>query len=122
MFASWLTSRDNDRFNATIVNRMWKRVMGTAIFEPVDEYVETEKTVSPELMTDLVQLLKDLNYDLKAFQNVLFLSKTFQFAGNSEAFEAGMPQAFNGRQVTRMSAEQVWDSLVTLVDLSLIHI
>ena len=25
-----------------------------------------------------------------------------------------MPQAFNGRQIERMSAEQVWDSLVTL--------
>ena len=26
-----------------------------------------------------------------------------------------MPQAFNGRQVERMTAEQVWDSMVTLV-------
>lgn len=115
VFASWLTSRDNERFNSIIVNRMWKRVMGTSIFEPVDEFIELEKTVSPELMVDLVKLLQDLNYDLKAFQNVLLLTKTYQFAGNSEAFEAGMPQAFNGRQVTRMTAEQVWDSLVTLV-------
>jgi len=114
-FAAWLTSRENPRFNATIVNRMWKRVMGTAIFEPVDEYVAPEKTVSPELMKDLVKLLQELDYDLKAFQHVLLLTKTFQFSANSEAFEAGMPQAFNGRQVVRMQAEQVWDSLVTLV-------
>jgi hypothetical protein len=81
----------------------------------VDEYVAPEKTVSPELMVDLVKLLQELDYDLKAFQHVLLLTKTFQFSANSEAFEAGMPQAFNGRQVVRMQAEQVWDSLVTLV-------
>ena len=114
-FAEWLASPENPRFNAVIVNRMWKRVMGTAIFEPVDEYVDPAKTVSPELMGYLTQLMKELDYDLKAFQHVLLLTRTFQFAANGEAFDAGMPQAFNGRQIERMTAEQVWDSLVTLV-------
>jgi hypothetical protein len=57
----------------------------------------------------------NLDYDLKAFQNVLLLTKTFQFAANPKAFDAGVPQAFNGRQLERMTAEQIWDSLVTLV-------
>ena len=45
---------------------------------------------------------------------MLLLTRNFQFEANPEAFEAGMPQAFNGRQIERMSAEQVWDTLVTL--------
>ncbi|NNC90614.1 MAG: DUF1553 domain-containing protein, partial [Akkermansiaceae bacterium] len=114
-FAEWMTGPENERFTAIIVNRMWERIMGNGIFEPVDEYIEPEKTITPGLMRYLVTLMRDeLKYDLRAFQHVLLLTRNFQFAANPEAFEAGMPQAFNGRQIERMSAEQIWDSLVTL--------
>jgi hypothetical protein len=114
-FAAWLTGEENERFTGIIVNRMWERVMGNGIFEPVDEYIEPEKTLTPELMRYLVNLMRDqLDYDLRAFQHVLLLTRNFQFEANPEAFEAGMPQAFNGRQIERMTAEQIWDSLVTL--------
>ncbi|MEM9080157.1 MAG: DUF1549 domain-containing protein [Verrucomicrobiota bacterium] len=115
VFAEWITSPKNPRFNATIVNRMWHRVMGRGIWEPVDEFKEPEETVAPRLVADLIQLIEILDYDLRAFQNVLLLTKTFQFAANPEAFDAGVPQSFNGRQLERMTAEQVWDSMVTLV-------
>ncbi|MDQ8189044.1 DUF1549 domain-containing protein [Roseibacillus persicicus] len=114
-FAEWISSTDNPRFNATIVNRMWQRVMGRGIWEPVDEYKEPEDTVAPALVKDLVKLMQTLEYDVKAFQNVLLLTRTFQFAANPQAFDAGVPQSFNGRQLERMTAEQVWDSMVTLV-------
>lgn len=115
-FAEWMVGQDNERFASIIVNRMWKRIMGQGIYEPVDEYVEADKTITPDLMNYLMRLMRDdLKYDLRAFQHVLLLTRNFQFAANPEAFEAGMPQAFNGRQIERMSAEQVWDSLVTLV-------
>ena len=114
-FAEWISSPNNLRFNATIVNRMWHRVMGRGIWAPVDEYKEPSDTISPALVGELVQLMQTLEYDLKAFQNVLLLTRTFQFAANSQAFDAGVPQSFNGRQLERMTAEQVWDSMVTLV-------
>lgn len=113
-FAEWMT-KNNPNFDYIAVNRMWARVMGSPLSEPVDKYVKPEKTTSPALTSYLTRLLVSLDYDLKAFQNVLFLTKTFQFAANPKAFEAGVPQAFNGRQLERMSAEQIWDSLVTLV-------
>jgi hypothetical protein len=113
-FAEWMVDPKNERFTITIVNRMWERVMGNPIFDPVDEFVAPDKTVTPELVRYLAGLMREMNYDLRAFQHVLLLTKTFQFAANPEAFEAGVPQAFNGRQIERMTAEQVWDSLVTL--------
>ena len=112
--ASWIVDDKNERFSILIANRMWKRIMGNPIFDPVDEYVEPDKTITPGLVLYLSTLMKELDYDLRAFQQVLLLTKTFQFAANPQAFDAGMPQAFNGRQLERMSAEQIWDSLVTL--------
>ena len=115
-FAKWMVGKDNVRFTSIIVNRMWQRIMGKGIYEPVDEYKPADKTITPDLMDYLIGLMRDdLQYDLRAFQHVLLLTRNFQFAANPEAFEAGMPQAFNGRQIERLSAEQVWDSLVTLV-------
>jgi hypothetical protein len=113
-FAEWMT-KQNDNFDYVIVNRMWERVMGAPITEPVDEYVKEEKTIHPGLVRYLKRLMVDLDYDLKAFQQVLLGTRTFQFAANAEAFEVGVPQAFNGRQLRRMTAEQLWDSLVTLI-------
>lgn len=113
-FATWMTS-ENDNFDYVIVNRMWERVMGAPITHPVDEYVEDDKTISPGLVRYLKRLMVNLDYDLKAFQQVLLGTRTFQFAANSEAFDVGVPQAFNGRQLQRMNAEQLWDSLVTLI-------
>ncbi len=113
-FADWMT-KENPNFDYIAVNRMWARVMGNPLTYPIDENVDPEKTASPALTRYLTRLMVDLKYDMKAFQNVLFLTKTFQFAANPKAFDAGVPQAFNGRQIERMSAEQMWDSLVTLV-------
>ena len=114
-FAAWMVSKENVNFTSVIVNRMWQRIMGKGIYEPVDDYKVADKTITPDLMEYLIRFLRDdLQYDLRAFQHVLLLTRNFQFEANPEAFEAGMPQAFNGRQIERMSAEQVWDTLITL--------
>lgn len=113
-FAAWITSPENPRFTSVIVNRMWKRIMGTGLYEPVDEFVEPEKTASPALTRYLIKLMQDLNYDLQKFQQVLLLTRTYAFATSQELRDPTVPYAFNGRQLSRMSAEQIWDSMVTL--------
>ncbi|MES2709728.1 MAG: DUF1549 domain-containing protein [Verrucomicrobiota bacterium] len=121
-FAKWTTSPENPRFTLLIANRMWKKVMGIGLFEPVDKYVEVSKenptgTVvsNPEVMAYLQTMMKELNYDLKAFQKVIFNSRAYALGTNPSAVDPKMPYAFNGRAVRRMDAEQVWDSMATLV-------
>ena len=114
-FASWVTNDQNDRFTTVIVNRMWKRIIGTALFEPVDEYVPAEETTSPELTRYLVGLMKSLNYDLKAFQHALLLTRVYAFTSSERELKPGEKPIFDGRKIQRMSAEQYWDSLVTLI-------
>ncbi|SHJ10161.1 Protein of unknown function [Rubritalea squalenifaciens DSM 18772] len=113
-FSEWLVSPENPRFASVIVNRMWKRIMGTGLYEPVDEYVEPEKTASPELTRFLIKLMQDLDYDLQKFQHVLLLTRTYTFSTSPDLRDPSVAYDFHGRQLQRMSAEQVWDSLVTL--------
>lgn len=121
-FAKWVTAPDNPRFTLLIANRMWKKVMGIGLFEPVDKYAEPSKdnptgtiVSNPEVLAYLQQVMREVNYDLKAFQKVLFNTRGYALGTNPNAVDPRNPYAFNGRAVRRMSAEQVWDSMATLV-------
>lgn len=112
--SEWMTEKTGPQFPTVIANRMWKRVMGKGNHEPVDDYVDASKTVYPELMTYLSSLMLELDYDLRAFQKVLLLTKTFQFATNPNPSTLDGGDDFHGRKIERLSAEQIWDSLITL--------
>jgi hypothetical protein len=112
--AEWVTTRNEARFPSVIANRMWQRVMGRGIYEPVDEYVEAAETHLPAMMHELIDLMIDLDYDLKAFQKILLNTRTFQFMPNPEPSKVAGGDDFHGRRLARLSAEQIWDSLITL--------
>ncbi|MEO5715400.1 MAG: DUF1549 domain-containing protein [Luteolibacter sp.] len=114
--ANWMTAKTGDQFAVVIANRMWKRVMGKGVYEPVDVYVPTAKSTYPELVTTLGKLMVDLNYDLRAYQNVLLMTRTFQFATNPSPSVVEGGDDFHGRKIERLSSEQIWDSLITLAD------
>lgn len=115
-FADWVVNKTEGQFSTVIANRMWKRVMGKGVIEPADEYVEAKDTNHPELVELLSSLMVSLKYDLRAFQQVLLLTKTFQFATNPQASVLEGGDDLHGRKIERLSAEQIWDSLVTLAD------
>lgn len=113
-FSNWIVSRTGEQFPAVIANRMWQRIMGKGIYEPVDDYIESKQTVHPDLMSHLAKLMYDLEYDLRAFQHVLLLTKTFQFATNPNPSTLEGGDDFHGRKIARLSSGQIWDSLITL--------
>lgn len=114
VFARWLTSPDNPTFTRVIANRMWKKAFGVAVFSPVDEINDFTNVRNEELMTYLEQLMKDLDYNLKAFQYIIFNTDAYQ--AKVSATQIGTKDAydFRGPVLRRMSAEQLWDSLITL--------
>ncbi len=114
-YAEWLTGPDNPRFTRVIVNRLWKRTFGHGIFEPVDDLTDDTPISQPKLLSYLEDQMRELNYDIRAFQNVLFHTELFRREMHGEDHYPGMPFHFQGPLMTRMSAEQMWDSIVTMV-------
>lgn len=114
-FGEWLTSPENPRFTKVMANRMWKRAMGVGLIEPVDDFRSDTKASNPELMDYLEKLLADLDYDLQAFQRILYNTKTYQREASLEEPVPGAPYYFAGPILRRMTAEQVWDSIVSMV-------
>lgn len=113
-FVKWMTDPENPQFSQLIANRMWKRVMGLGIVEPADEFVPASQTPAPELTNYLTLLMRELGHDLRAFQQVLLLTRTFRFDTNPKQSEPNAPASLAGRQINRLSAEQIWDSLIVL--------
>lgn len=113
--AAWMTGGTGERFPAMIANQMWKRVMGAGFFEPADDYVELSETGDPALSGNLANLMTSLDYNLRDFQHALLLTRAFQYETEAEPSATGGADDFRGRRVVRLSAEQLWDSLITLL-------
>jgi hypothetical protein len=113
-YGQWMTSKDNPRFTTVIANRLWKKAMGLGLIEPVDEITDSTVPSNPQLMSYLEQTMKDLNYDMKAYMRIVFNSASYQRAAYSKEVELGEVYHFPGPVLRRMSAEQIWDSMVTL--------
>ena len=114
-YAKWLTSRENPRFTRVIVNRIWKRTFGHGVFEPVDDLSDATEIEMPELLAYLEDLMREVEYDIRKFQSVLFHTALFRREMYGKDHPMGAPFDFTGPLMKRMSAEQLWDSVATLV-------
>ena len=115
-YARWMTSPENPRFTTVIANRLWKRVFGLALIEPLDELMDMSVPMVPEMEKHIEKLVISLNYDMKAVLRVLYNTKAYQAQVSREEYAAGSTYHFTGPLLRRMTAEQMWDSFVTLIN------
>tara|TARA_R110002096_G_scaffold67332_11_gene163402 strand:+ start:7594 stop:10002 length:2409 start_codon:yes stop_codon:yes gene_type:complete len=113
-YAEWLTAEDNPTFTKVIANRLWKKVFGLGVFEPVDELTDLTKVSNEPLMEYLEQLMRELDYDIRGYLKILYNTKAYQRTANNEEIVMGAPYYFQGPILRRMTAEQMWDSIVGL--------
>ena len=114
-FAKWTTDPSNPRFAMAIANRMWKRAFGQGISEPVTNIDDPKQSVNPELLVHLAQEMVRVKFDIKAFMRIIYNTRAYQSEATSEKIAMGEPYYFQGPLLRRMSAEQAWDSYMTLV-------
>ena len=110
-YGEWMTNSENPRFTKVIANRMWKKVFGRGLVEPVDDWRDDTTASIPELLEHLEKLMVRVDYDLKEFQRVLFQVKAFEHAAPDYVPNIETPYYFEAPVLERMSAEQIWDSL-----------
>ena len=114
-FSAWMTHPDNPRFAMSIANRMWKRAFGVAVNEPVTNIDDPEKSYNPALLKHLAAEMKRVKFDLKAFMRIVYNTQSYQREATNEEVPMGEPYYFQGPLLRRMTAEQAWDSYMTLV-------
>lgn len=110
-FADWITSPENPMFTKTIVNRLWKRVMGIELVGDLTDMKESALGPNPKLTQFLIKVMKQVKYDQKEFMKLIYKTQTYQRMATKEVKGK---YYFQGPVLHRMSAEQIWDSLIAL--------
>ena len=114
-YADWMASSENPRFTLVMTNRLWKRVMGMGLIEPVDDFKDGTEASNPALMKYLTSQLVNMRYDTKKFLRSIYNTRTYQREATRGDVPEDQPYYFPGPVLRRMSAEQIWDSICTVV-------
>jgi hypothetical protein len=109
--ADIITGRSNGRLPRTLVNRLWQRLLGYGLVEPVDEM--DRPAWSPALLDWLAEDLVAHGFDVKHTLARILTSRAYQLpAVNVRETEENF--TFRGPAVRRLSAEQFSDAVLTL--------
>jgi hypothetical protein len=114
--AALLTAPENERFAQVIANRVWARLMGRGIVEPLEDW-EKGKATHPELLRWLGRELVRSGYQLKALERVILNSAAYQRSTDS-TLRAADP-LYAAAEPRRLSAEQLVDSLYSSTGIAL---
>ena len=109
--AQWMVSPNNDRFVTTIVHRLWKHTMGGELVPHLDTLDGADWCGQPRLLSHLRSLFVQLDFDVKEFLRIIYYTQLYQ---SDTRPHRETIDAISARGLTRMSAEQVWDSLIGL--------
>lgn len=106
--ARMITEKDQDRLARTYVNRIWKKLLGRGIVEPVDNL--DAKPWNAELLASLADEFKASGFDMKALLKRVMTSRAYQLP----AVEASEKYVFAGPLARRLSAEQFSDNVAAI--------
>lgn len=112
--AAWVTSPQNTRFSLTLANRLWAKLFGLPFAGRVDQVREIADCANPDLAQYLVHVVRESKYDVRQILRVICLTKAYQREAGMPPQDAETVYRFPGPVVRRLSAEQVWDSMMAL--------
>jgi hypothetical protein len=107
-----ITSRDNGRLPRTIVNRLWAKLMGRGLVEPLD--VMQNDAWNPDLLDWLAEDLVTHDWNLKRTMELILTSRAYQMPSVDLPEKPDPHFAFHGPGVRRLTAEQFRDALGSL--------
>lgn len=113
-FARWVVAKENPRFARTLANRLWKQVFGAGQIEPVDDMKDDTKAENPALMDHLEATVKRIDFNMKEYLRILLHTEVYQRQSSSLDIAGSDFYRFPGPALRRMTAEQAWDSFITL--------
>ena len=108
--AALITHPENGRFQRTIVNRLWHRLMGRGIVHPVDAM--QSQPWNQDLLDVLANRLVESKYDLKAVLEFIATSQAYQSRAEVLARDAeDKDYVYRGPRAKRLTAEQFVDAV-----------
>lgn len=111
--AALMTSPRNGLFARTIVNRLWAKLFGRGLVEPIDDMANDpwHRDLLDFLAADLIEH----EFDLKHTLELIITSRAYQLPAVEANTGKQTPFIFRGPMIRRMTAEQYLDNLFALL-------
>jgi hypothetical protein len=109
--AEWMTDPANPFFARTVVNRVWKHLLGRGLVEPVDDLRPTNPATHPALLDALAADFAAHGHDLRRLVRLIAASRTWQLASHGGSADPAAARLFARAQLKELSAAVFADAV-----------
>jgi hypothetical protein len=109
--ADWMLGPARKWTARALVNRVWGKLLGRGIVEPVDDFRFSNPPVNEPLLDALAEDFIAHGYDFKRLVSTILHSRTYQASSRPNATNASDQTYFSRATLRRLTAEQLLDGL-----------
>jgi hypothetical protein len=111
LLADWLTRKDNPFLARATVNRLWSRLFGRGIIDPVDDIRSSNPPANGPLLDALTRDFADHNFDVRHILRTMLNSRVYQLSARTNPSNHDDREEFSHALPRRLTAEQLLDTL-----------
>jgi len=112
--ADWITSKENDYFARSYVNRVWGYLMGVGLIEPIDDIRAGNPASNPELLDALTVEFINSGFNVRQLMTSICKSRTYQLSIATNQWNADDKLNYSHAYPKRLSAEVIYDTVYTV--------
>jgi len=112
--ADWITSKDNDYFARSYVNRVWGYLMGVGLIEPIDDIRAGNPPSNPELLDALTEEFIQSGFNVRTLMAKICKSRTYQLEIATNPWNEDDKVNYSHATPKRLPAEVLYDSVYTV--------
>jgi hypothetical protein len=111
--AHWLTSKENQYFAKSYVNRLWAYLVGVGIIEPIDDIRAGNPPTNPQLLDRLTDEFIKSGFDTRHMLQLICKSRTYQLSIVPNKWNKDDDVNYSHALARRLPAEVLYDAIHT---------
>ncbi len=109
--AKWITSKDNQYFAKSYVNRLWGYLFGPGIIEPIDDIRAGNPASNPELLDALSKDFVASGFDAQHMLTTICKSRVYQLSVKTSKWNEDDTLNYSHTMPRRLPAEVMFDAI-----------
>jgi Protein of unknown function (DUF1553)/Protein of unknown function (DUF1549) len=109
--AHWLTSKENQYFARSHVNRIWSYLLGAGLIEPVDDIRSGNPATNPKLLDRLTDEFVKSGFNTRELMRAICKSRTYQHSLTTNVWNADDDINYSHALARRLPAEVLFDAI-----------
>ena len=109
--AHWLTSKENQYFAKSYVNRVWSYLLGAGIIEPVDDIRAGNPASNPKLLDKLTDEFIKGGFNVRELMRTICKSRVYQHSIETNRWNADDDVNYSHALARRLPAEVLYDAI-----------